>query len=182
MAFNTDLGTTVNVLFFLGVCARDGVPRDNIVVGVGVLEIEVDNPEVGVTAFIGVFVLDIMGTEDIEDGGEVLVIDTVFFLIAGVCVTGGGLSIVNGNNWVANAGGGSSAVTFGYLSLPGCNNFLIGILNFGLWELIIFSLICFSCASFISMLGFLLDPVFSCVLLSSFRLAFFSSSSSVYIT
>ena len=56
VAFKTDLGTTVNVLFFLGVKARDGVPRDNIVavevggleMDIGVLEMAVDVPDMTV--------------------------------------------------------------------------------------------------------------------------------------
>ena len=211
VAFKTDLGTTVNVLFFLGVKARDGVPRDNtavevgvleagvvvLVIGVGVLEIAVDVPkmdigvlDVGVSVSASVFVPGAMGFEDTEgdsdilmmDTEDVLVMDTVFFLEMGACDTGGGVSILTGKSSVTTAEvGDSAAATLGYLSLPDCINFLMGILNFGLWELIIFSLICFSLASSIRKLGFvLLEPVFSsCVLLSSFRLALLSSSSSL---
>ena len=91
VAFRTDLGTTVNVLFFLGVQARDGVPRDNTAVevdvldiGVGVLEIEAGVleivtgvPEVGPV----VWVLGTIAIEDVKGDASVLVIDTVFFLI-----------------------------------------------------------------------------------------------------
>ena len=149
------MGTTVNVLFFLGVQARDGVPRDNIVaVGVGVLEVEigalemaVDVPDmtvgvpkmdigvldVGVGVSNGGFVPGAMGTEDTEGDADVLVMDTVFFLEIGAGDTGGGESILTGKSSVGTGEGGvSAAATLGYFSLPGCINFLMGILNFGL--------------------------------------------------
>jgi len=141
------------------------VPRDNIVaveVGVlemdiGVLEMAVDVPDmtvgvpeidigvldVGVGVSTGSFVPGAMGIEDTEGDAEVLVMDTVFFLGIWAGDTGGGVSILTGKSSVRTGEAGvSAAATLGYLSFPGCINFLMGILNFGLCELIIFSLIC----------------------------------------
>ena len=149
------MGTTVNVLFFLGVQARDGVPRDSIVaVGVGVLEMDigalemaVDVPDmtvgvpkmdigvldVGVGVSNGGFVPGAMGMEDTEGDADVLVMDTVFFLEIGAGDTGGGESILTGKSSVGTGTAGVSAeATLGNFSLPGCINFLMGILNFGL--------------------------------------------------
>ena len=134
------------------------MPRDNIVaVGVGVLEMDigalemaVDVPDmtVGVPKMdIGVLGLGVgvstggfvpwvpgaIGTEEIEGDADVLVMDTVFFLEIGAGDTGGGESIFTGKSSVGTGEGGvSAAATLGYFSLPGCINFLMGILNFGL--------------------------------------------------
>ena len=131
------------------------MPRDNIVaVGVGVLEMDigalemaVDVPDMtvgvpkmdigvldaGVGVSTGEFVPGAMGTEDTEGDADVLVIDTVFFLERGAGDTGGGESIFTGKSSVGTGKAGVSVeATLGYLSLPGCINFLMGILNFGL--------------------------------------------------
>ena len=131
------------------------MPRDiTVAVGVGVLEIDIgvlemagDVPDrtVGVPETdIGVFEVGVgvstmgfapgaMGMEDTEGDANVLVMDTVFFLEMGACGTVGGGSILTGKSSVRKGEAGfSEAAALGYWILPGCVNFFMGILNFGL--------------------------------------------------
>ena len=131
------------------------MPRDNtaavedgvLEIDIGVLEMAVDVPDmtvgvpktdigvldVGVSVSTGGFVPGGMGIEDTEGDADVLVMETVFFLEMGVCDTGGGVSILTGKSSVRTGEAGVSvAAILGYLSLLGCINFLMGILNFGL--------------------------------------------------
>ena len=105
--------------------------------------------------------------------------DTVFFLGVGSFVSGVGVPVLYGITLIAG-----EVDLFAGLCLFGCNNFFIGIRNFGLRELIILSLICCSCASSIPTTSdFLPESAFSATFFSLFLLKeFFSSSSSLYTT
>ena len=129
------------------------MPRDiTVAVGVRVLEIDFGVPEmagdvpdrtVGVPKMdIGVFEVgvgvstigfapSVMGMEDAEGDADVLVIDTVFLGACGTVV--GGESILTGKSSVRKGDASFSvAAALGYWILPGCVNFFMGILNFGL--------------------------------------------------
>ena len=100
---------------------------------VGVPKMDIGVLDVGVGVSNGGFVPGAMGMEDTEGDADVFVMDTEFFLEIGAGDTGGGESIFTGKSSVGTGEGGvSAAATLGYFSLPGCINFLMGILNFGL--------------------------------------------------